>query len=188
MVTGNASSAAARTLHPGLELRVPGLHEDAEFQCAQAASESTPGFLQFHVQGATLADYLCVLEDARQGRALPAGFVPTTFLLAFDQARIVGRISIRHRLNAFLEREGGHIGYAVLPAFRGRGYASAILRDGLLLARRELGLSRLLLTCDTDNPASARVIECNGGVLQDVVPSTRVGIGKRRYWISAPLR
>ena len=39
------------------------------------------------------------------------------------------------------------------------------------------GLDRVLVTCDVDNEGSRRVIEANGGVLEDVRGT------KRRYWI-----
>lgn len=59
----------------------------------------------------------------------------------------------------------GHIGYAVVPWKRGRGYASAAL--GLLLAEiRALalpGLTHVDLTADPGNPASRRVVTANGG-------------------------
>jgi len=55
--------------------------------------------------------------------------VPSTFLFAFDASRIIGRVSIRHELNEFLLRVGGHIGYVVVPEFRRQGYATAILHQ-----------------------------------------------------------
>ena len=45
-------------------------------------------------------------------------------------------------------------------------------------AAAELGLDRVLVTCDEDNVAVPRTIERNGGVYED----TRNG--KRRYWIA----
>ena len=45
-------------------------------------------------------------------------------------------------------------------------------------ASAELGLDRVLVTCDVPNRPSARTIERNGGVQEDVRN------GKRRYWIS----
>jgi predicted acetyltransferase len=56
----------------------------------------------------------------------------------------------------------GHVGYAVVPWKRNRGYASAALRLMLPVARG-LGMPRVLITCDEDNHASRRVIEANGG-------------------------
>jgi predicted acetyltransferase len=58
----------------------------------------------------------------------------------------------------------GHIGYAVVPWKRGRGYAKLALREMLHEARGE-GLRYVELTTDPDNLASQRVIEANGGVL-----------------------
>ena|GEM_PF-325897 len=184
MVDASRSKGAAR-----LTLRLPRLDEEAEFQRALAATPgATLDFMQFHRQGMSLPEYLAVLGDARAGVGLPPGFVATTFLLAFDRERIVGRLSLRHELNAFLAHEGGHIGYAVVPEFRNRGFATQILQQGIVLAARELGLRALLLTCDEGNIASAKVIERNGGVLENVVASATPGIRKRRYWIQVPAR
>jgi predicted acetyltransferase len=88
----------------------------------------------------------------------------------------------------------GHIGYAVIPAKRGRGVAKAALRL-LLPMLHELGLPRALLTCDETNIASRRVIEANGGVFDgfDAAPEHTANPGqaasdgpdvrKLRFWV-----
>jgi len=58
----------------------------------------------------------------------------------------------------------GHVGYAVVPWKRRRGYATRALAM-LLKVAREVGLSRVEITCDEDNEPSRRVIEKNGGLL-----------------------
>lgn len=58
----------------------------------------------------------------------------------------------------------GHIGYAVVPWKRGRGYATDALRLLLPEARAE-GLTAVELTVEPRNLASRHVIEANGGVL-----------------------
>ena len=58
----------------------------------------------------------------------------------------------------------GHIGYAVVPWKQGRGCATQALALMLPVAR-ELGLPRVLVTCDAGNVASRRVIEANGGIV-----------------------
>ena len=58
----------------------------------------------------------------------------------------------------------GHIGYAVVPWKRRRGYATLALRETLADAKVE-GLRYVEITTTPDNIASQRVIEANGGVL-----------------------
>ncbi len=58
----------------------------------------------------------------------------------------------------------GHIGYAVVPWKRRRGYAAAALAQMLGHARAE-GLGRVHITTNPENVPSQRVIEKNGGVL-----------------------
>jgi predicted acetyltransferase len=97
-----------------------------------------------------------------------------------DPAEVIGFLALRHRLNAFLLEEGGHIGYSIRPARRQEGHASRALS---LAVRRaaDLGLDRVLVTCDETNEPSRRTIERNGGRYED---SRK---GKRRYWIDTSL-
>ena len=54
------------------------------------------------------------------------------FLMAYG--KLVGHLSIRHNINnAFLSLYGGHIGYAVRPTERRKGYATTML--GLALEK-----------------------------------------------------
>ena len=118
------------------------------------------------------------------GADLPPDRVPwSTFWLVRDKERILGCCRLRHRLNAYLEREGGHIGYDVRPSERGKGYATQLLRLTLEEAR-QLGLTRVLITADTANVASWRVIEKNHGVIESESVSAETGKLMRRYWIA----
>jgi predicted acetyltransferase len=78
----------------------------------------------------------------------------------------------------------GHIGYAVVPWKRGRGYATLALSLLLPDARAE-GLPYVEITTDPDNRASQRVIEANGGVLVErfVKPPQYGGVPGLRYRI-----
>jgi predicted acetyltransferase len=58
----------------------------------------------------------------------------------------------------------GHIGYAVVPWKRRRGYATRALALLLPEVRKE-GLAYVELTTDPDNLPSQKVITANGGVL-----------------------
>lgn len=127
---------------------------------------------------AEFARYLSELEDeAREQSPHPDGHVPQTTLWWVSGTEYLGRIDIRHRLTASLREIGGHIGYDIRPSARQRGHATAMLAAALPVAR-SLGIDQALLTCDEDNIASRKVIEANGGVLED-----KSG-GKVRYWLS----
>ncbi|MDX8526685.1 GNAT family N-acetyltransferase [Mesorhizobium sp. MSK_1335] len=58
----------------------------------------------------------------------------------------------------------GHIGYAVVPWKRGRGYATEALRL-MLDEARAVGLDHVAITAKPGNPASQKVITANGGRL-----------------------
>lgn len=93
------------------------------------------------------------------------GHVRMTSYWAMEDGLMVGSIRLRYTLTPSLRQVGGNIGYDVRPSRRDQGYATRML--ALVLVRaREAGLDQVLLTCDVDNIASARVIQKNGGVLQ----------------------
>lgn len=115
---------------------------------------------------------------------LTDGSVHNDLYWIVDADEVVGFVSFRHTLNEWLREAGGHIGYAVRPTRRRQGYASAGLRLALDRAR-QIGLDRVLVTCDDDNVGSYRTIEGAGGVLQDVSDQTERGHARlRRYWIA----
>ena len=165
-------------------LRLPREEEEQEFLHAyRAASIDTPTFAPYYETGMPFRRYLDLLTEREQGINPPsADHVPATILFAFVESAIVGRASVRHALSPPLEKEGGHIGYVVVPEFRRRGYATSILARSLEIARDRFGIRRALVTCDDGNVGSIRTIEKNGGILQDVVPMGTKSI--RRYWIA----
>ena len=124
---------------------------------------------------ARFADYVEQLR-AQADSPRPAGHVPCTTLWYVEGPVYIGRLAIRHRLTPALLETGGHIGYDVRPSARRRGHATAMLRTALPVARG-LGIDPALVTCDTGNVASRKVIEANGGVLEDERQ------GKLRFWV-----
>lgn len=152
---------------------------------AQAAGSGLGDTLSWDV-AALEADFPAFLESLRRfepGRELPPGYVHAEARWLVDGDTYLGRVSIRHTLNDRLREFGGHIGYEVRPSARRRGYATLALRLALERAR-ELGLSRVLLTCDVDNLASRRVIEANGGELEGEFRLDFYEKPIRRYWMS----
>jgi predicted acetyltransferase len=127
--------------------------------------------------------FIQLCSDEAVGCNLAPGRVPqSTFWLLRNEQSILGCSRLRHTLNAFLEEEGGHIGYDIRPSERRRGYGTLLLRLTLDKAR-DLGLKRVLVTADTPNVASWRIIEKNGGVLHSEALSQHTGELLRKYWI-----
>jgi predicted acetyltransferase len=163
-----------------------------------------PAFLdlarEFHAHGEpryedALRDPEAYLRRRAQyaaGINLPPDRVPeTTFWLVAgegelggsDKLQVLAVSGLRHRLTPQLTDIGGHIGYAVRPSARRKGVGAALLALTLVEARK-LGLTRVLVTCDVTNLSSARIIQRNGGVLDDerIVPGHPEPVA--RYWIA----
>ena len=145
----------------------------------ELAQENWEYLLNYNA-GMSWSEYLANLNDEHTGRNLWQGRVRATFFIAELDGELIGRASIRHSLNDFLRNFGGHIGYGVRPQFRRRGFATKILKQSLQYIH-ELGVTEVLVTCDEDNVGSLKVIESQGGILENRVEYE--GTLKRRYWI-----
>jgi predicted acetyltransferase len=164
----------ATLIEPTEELRPEFLAMAEEYSLA-GDPRYRPALEDFHA-------YLRGLLDGARGIGLPPGRIPYSTFWLTSGRHPIGRSNVRHRLTPDLEDEGGHVGYDIRPSERLKGYGKLILRLTLAEARK-LGLDRALLTCDTDNVASAKVIEGNGGRLRDRAVSKRSGKLISRYWI-----
>jgi predicted acetyltransferase len=116
---------------------------------------------------------------------LSPGWVPSSDFWLIENDEYIGRLSVRHELNERLMKVGGHIGYEIRPSKRRQGYGSQILKLGLQKGK-ELGLRRVLLTCDEDNTGSKKIIEKNGGQFENAIESDGSPVKKLRYWIDIP--
>ncbi|HEY1833385.1 MAG TPA: GNAT family N-acetyltransferase [Solirubrobacteraceae bacterium] len=165
-------------------LRLRPLRPDDEHEARAAHDELEADHFSFLLgwqRGDDWDAYVSSLARRRRGLDVPDGLVPASFLVADVDGVLVGRVSIRHELNEHLANVGGHIGYGVRPMCRGRGYATEMLRQALVIARAE-GVGDVLVTCDEDNVASRTVIERLGGEFEDLRPEEGEPV-KRRYWI-----
>lgn len=166
-----------------LRLRPYGLEDQAAALAADEALRADRFPFLLKSPDRSWPDFVTDQLDHRYGCALPGDWPSGTQLAAVDGDVLVGRVSLRFALsNAFLLEHGGHVGYAVVPAWRGRGCATAMLAQAVVVLRSH-GVDRILVTCAADNLASRRVIEKNAGRFERL---TGVDDGEgpdRRYWI-----
>ena len=118
---------------------------------------------------------------------------PSRGLVAYYHFRIlsedgfdVGHINFRVGDNEHVRTSAGHIGFEVLEAFRGRGYALRACQAIAPFVRSVF--DAVIITCDPGNRASRRTIERLGASFIDeaAVPSNdphyrRGSFSKRRY-------
>lgn len=165
-----------------LILRTLEREDEAAFFRAQGSMDPREKENTLDWKGESFADFVELQRRNRRGESLPAGFVPYTNLYGFVGGELVGRLGIRHELNAFLAERGGHIGYVVVPPHRRRGYAGEMFRQALPICK-SLGIERALITCDNGNEASWRIIEKHGAVLEKVMQRPQDKTPFRRYWL-----
>jgi len=172
MITDDLTLAA-----PTIEHKQEAMQFRREFLESAGRIDGGQGLHNFEIY----EDWLGYTEKVRNGEF--TDFVKSTVYFAVNNKnnRIVGMVDIRHSLNDALLIRGGHIGYGVRPSERKKGYASKMLALALDECRR-LGIAKALLTCDKDNIASARVIQKNGGVLENEFTDD-AGEITQRYWI-----
>ncbi len=170
----------ARLIKPTLRLRKS--HESFVAEFRRSGEEMVPWVLD-EVVGKSFKKYVAWLESAAQGRNLPEGYVAnSTFWLVDACDEIVAVSNIRCELTESLRQLGGHIGYGVRPSARRKGHATEILRLSLVEARL-MGIGDMRITCDKENPGSARAIVRNGGELDEEEYMEERGCVVQRYWI-----
>ena len=121
-------------------------------------------------------------DNYRRERNLKTDRVGSDYYWLVDEERayFIGEITIRHRLNEALLLRGGHIGYVIRRNEWGKGYGTFMLELALEKAKL-MGIERVLITCNENNIASARVMEKNGCTYGDTVTCSD-GSRTKRYW------
>ncbi len=141
------------------------------------------GFLQNYT---SLDEWYRFLDSIADKKSMDpsTGFVEGSQYLMVDDVhhKILGMVNLRHELNDFLLRAGGHIGYSIRPDERRKGYGKLQLQLALK-KMAELGVRNVLVTCNRDNEASARIIESCGGVLENETYAEEFHCVVKRYWI-----
>ena len=117
-------------------------------------------------QEGSFRELLLTFDRWYSGIDMPHDCVPCNAMFAFIDDKIVGRLTIRHKLTDALQIYAGHIGYSVIAQYRRKGYATSMLKQALPMCA-ELGIKEALLTIDKLNYASIMVVKKCGGILVD---------------------
>ena len=176
---------------PGIRLRVPDAAQLVGYEAALAAGwaedddreigaaqlawlrEDRDGFLRELLR----QDGTAMTPDGREVARIPFR------IFWLDDGDFCGAINLRFRpgSESLPDYVSGHVGYAVVPWKQRRGFATQAL--GLILpVAREVGLRRVLVTCDEDNFASRKVILANGGLSAGA--RRAYGRTKLQFWIA----
>jgi predicted acetyltransferase len=147
---------------------------------AEFRKEKRQGFWNYSKEPTDINEYIQETKDHEKGKNLPPNWIPSTTFWLIDNDKFVGHVNIRHELNDHLKKIGGHIGYAIRPSARKKGYGTKILALALRKAI-QLGFTKALVTCDESNIGSKKVIEKNNGQLENKVKGENGP--KCRYWI-----
>lgn len=131
----------------------------------------------------TIEKWLELQEAYKSPATVPAGHVISRVYLAKQADTVIGILNLRLELNDYLLQQGGHIGYSVKKTYRQKGYGTAMLAQSLSIAKN-FEIEKVLVTCDDHNQASAKVIEKNGGQLENIWIDPVNGNSTRRYWLS----
>lgn len=123
------------------------------------------------------------MSDAAFARSVNRCPGKTFLLIRQSDRRLVGMINVRHQLNEAMRRFGGHIGYGIRPTERRKGYNKINLYLGLIKARDEFGLEKVMIDCAADNPGSDKTIRALGGVLERCEIDPSDGELTKVYWI-----
>jgi len=132
------------------------------------------------LHGKTFLELVTESNNYSNGILSNLNFVAASTFYLIEEERVIGAVNIRHYLNDYLLKYGGHIGYGVRKSERRKGYATKLLKFALD-KMEELGVYKVLVTCDKDNPGSSKTILNCGGVLDNEILFD--GKQTQRYWI-----
>lgn len=171
-------------------LAKPDLNYQKEFEAMVFDFQSHDELRKYEIFKPALVNFPQYVQDRLDEAAginLPPGFIQMhTYWLTDETHTIYGTIRYRPSLNnEYFANIGGHIGYDIAPSHRLKGYASLML-PLLLNTIDKKENSRVLISCNTTNIGSLKVIEKNGGIFNAELYDHRNNRMVRTYWVPVP--
>ncbi len=153
-----------------LYLRLANLEDaDAEYEALQKVPRSENG-LENDYFGITKQEFLKtglpkIINDC--SITPTETYVPQSYYFLWKDNKIVGWFKFRHQLCESLKKNGGHIGYVIIPEYRGNGYAARGLKLLLDKVRNVIPEDEFWLFAHKNNLASQKVMLANGAYKVD---------------------
>ncbi|MDO5294407.1 MAG: GNAT family N-acetyltransferase [bacterium] len=131
----------------------------------------------------TYEKWLIFLQQKQSKETVPEGYVvsETWFAVPENDDKIIGIVDIRKELNEKLSWGGGNIGLAVRPHMRGEGHGKELLSMALERCK-ELGMGKVLLTCEEENLRAAKTILSCKAI--EEINAEAMAEGFRRFWVT----
>lgn len=170
---------------PSIERKAEAL-EYLDEHVKYASDINGSGGLDKCLDGVSYEDWLIRLDnmkDEEYAKSINRCPGETFFLIRRDDNKIVGMLNIRHKLTDAMLEFAGHIGYGIRPTERQKGYNKINLYLGLIKAKEEFNLDRVMLGCSADNIGSDKTIKALGGVLEKSEVDPMDGELTNVYWI-----
>ena len=114
------------------------------------------------------------------GSPLNDGEIPTSTFFVYDGARLIGYLIIK-RKNLNLDKVG-QVYLNVRPNDRKKGYGDYILKAAIRKCK-EIGIIKIIISCPQESVGGIKLIENNGGVLQEEKELNGSGIIMKIYSI-----
>lgn len=133
----------------------------------------------------TFEEWFNKVECGSKLETLPEGRVLCTQFLTFRKSdnKLVGMINVRHTLNDYLLKFGGHIGDCIRPTERQKGYATEQKQICLEFCK-SIGLNKVLITAKANNEYSIRSILKCGAILENQLFDEENNQLYNRYWFT----
>ena len=128
-------------------------------------------------------EWLKKIINSSKKETVPEGRVSADQFITVRKSdkKLIGFVNLRHELNDYLLKFGGHIGDSIRPSERKKGYGTEQLKI-CIEYYKELGINDVLITCKDWNIASKTSIMKCGGKYENTL-TDKDGNNLERYWI-----
>ena len=149
------------------EVSIEDLNNMEIYELLQNIDSNENGFINsgFGISRENYNDYIKDLIEKKTYYNKEKGHVPQIIFWMFNNKEAIGFSKLRLELTEKLRKDGGNIGYGISKNKRNKGFGKILLKLTLLEAKKHK-IHKVLLTCNSKNISTKKVIESNNGILE----------------------